>query len=172
MEEEILNKADIKTIHLVKEESEKLFNSVSEVDNVLTSKSSNLLNICISILIITLGFSISELLYENYSKFLIYSIFISILLFFVVLKLIRNINPISTILLGSDKLINSDFIKGSEHDEYLILTNRLLNIQDGIDTNRKITRNKAKQYKESYNVLIIGFISISFLFFLFCLFLN
>ncbi len=172
MEEDILNKADIKTIQLIKEESEKLFNSVSEVDNVLTSKSYNLLNICIPILTVTIGFSISQAYSENYSKLLIYSVFTSILLFFVVIKLIRNINPISTILLGSDKLINSNFISGSEHDEYLILTNRILNIQDGINTNKEITRKKAKQYKECYNFLIIGFSFISFLFFLFCLFLS
>ena len=34
MEEEILNKAEIKIIYLVKNEAEKLFNSISEADNI------------------------------------------------------------------------------------------------------------------------------------------
>jgi hypothetical protein len=172
MEEEILNKADIKIIQLIKNESETLFNSITEVDNILTNKSSNLLNVCISILTLSIGFSISQLIIKNHSNLLIYSVFISVLLLIVVFKLFKNINPITTTLLGSDKLINSDLIKGSEYDEYSILTNRILNIQNGINTNKEISETKAKNYKESYKFLIIGLSSISVLFLLFCLFLN
>ena len=172
MEEEILNKAEIKIIYLVKNEAEKLFNSISEADNILTNKSSNLLNVCISITTISIGFSLSQLIINSYSNLLVYSVFISILLLIVVFKLFKNINPITTTLLGSDKLIHSDFISGSEHDEYLILTNRVLNIQNGIKTNKEIIDKKSKEYKESYRLLIVGLTSISVLFFLFCLFLN
>jgi hypothetical protein len=172
MNEEILNKADLEVIRLVKNESEKLFNSIIDVDNILTNKSSNLLNVCVSILTVSIGFSISQLLTNTFSNLIVYSIFVSILLMVVVFKLIQNISPISTTLIGSDKLIIKELISGSKHDEYLILTNRILNIQDGIKSNKDVAERKAKEYKESYKLLITGLTSISVLFLLFCLFLN
>lgn len=172
MEEETLKKADIKIIQLIKNEQEKLFNSITDVDNSLTNKCSNLLNVCISIATLSIGYSISKLMNNDFSGLTVYSIFISIIFLIVIFKLFKVISPTSIALLGSDKLIQNNLISGSEHDEYLILTNRILNIKKDIISNEKVAKSKSKIYKESYKFLVFGLISISFLFFLFCLFLN
>lgn len=174
MEKEILFQAKNETLLLIKEEAEKNLLSIQNTEDVITSKSNNLIQILLPILIILLGFLVNSFTLKQFDWKFYLSAFISILFSFVVYILYENILPVKSAIQGSEpkQLIQSDMIFGDfKKDNRNILVNRVYNLQNAITYSTKSHSIRYKRFKKGNKTLFLGLFLIFSFFLLFQLFL-
>ena len=171
MNTQLLSKLNDKSIETIKLEAEKNLDAIHKVEDIITSKLSNLLNICITFFIITSGYLV-KLVSENKLNILfiltLTTVFLLIIVTFIVYS---SITPKNTVIIGSEpyKLINNKIIYGHDNDYFRIISNRVYNLQNAINEAQVSYTKRKKALNNANKTLLIGLISI--LFFGFALFI-
>lgn len=161
MDIEILGKANKETVLIIKEEAEKNLKDIHYVEDIVTNKANNLMNICISVFILIDGYIIKSFSDGEYSIVLLIAIITSIFIAYIIFNLLSAVLPKETVLIGAepDKLVTNDFIQENEKefgDTWKILSNRVYNLQQDIEKSFNSHETRLKKFKSSSKQLLIG----------------
>jgi len=169
MKKELLDKASVDTLKLIKAEAESNLKEIHNIENIITDKTEKLFKLVITFLVIVMGYALKSYSENDFGDLFLLAILFTVLFLIAAIVLYKVIFPKATIVLGSepDNLVQEDMIKGSEKDEKYILGNRVYNLQKAINTSKSSYLNRIKHYRSANKVLLIGIVSIVIAFILF-----
>ncbi|MFV8372746.1 hypothetical protein [Flavobacterium sp. LB2P74] len=156
---EILDKIEsIEALKLIKSEAEMVLDESLSSESIITNKANTIFQILIVMLFSVLGY-----LVNGFPNININSPTIKICLFLIAINtcsiwfLLKIIYPKTTYTKGTtpSKLLFSDIII-KDWEEYSILKNRIYNLDDAIEQNKKSQSNKITNFKTSTYILLIG----------------
>jgi hypothetical protein len=162
---ELLSKANNKSIESIKLEAENNLQAIHRVEDIITSKLNNLLNICITFFIITSGCLVKLVSDNNFTIIFILTTLVVSLIIVVVSLVYSSTLPKNTIIIGSEpiKLINEKIIFGHENDYFRIISNRVYNLQNAIDKANASYKKRKDALNVANKTLLIGLVSILFI---------
>lgn len=172
MNTDLLLKAKIESLLLIKDEAEKSLAGIQKIEDVITDKSNGLMRILISFFIIISGYSIKSVT-ENKIDLLFYiSIALVFLIGWVIWILYINILPQKTGVNGTNpsQLLQLDIISGeSKSDELNLVRNRVYSLEKAITKSLQSHKVRHTRFMRANKILVIGLLVISLLTTLFLL---
>jgi len=158
----ILSQITDESLVIIKQEAENNLSGIHKIEDVVTNKINNLVNICISFFIIISGYLLTSFSNNDYGILFVLSIVTLILLAYSVFNLHGAILPKVTTIVGAkpDSLVNDKFIKNDKDDKFRLLSNRVYCLQIAINTAHKSCVERTSIFKQTSKTLFVGLISI------------